>query len=69
MRNRKPCNTNRSRRLPLNCCGICGDALGNFRYGTYWRLRDWETKRYVGWGCGYCCGDKRRDEGEPPMIC
>jgi hypothetical protein len=55
--NSRPINYNRSRRLPANCCLLCGAKLGNFVPINAYAAIGHGSGKIQGWTCRDGCGD------------
>lgn len=65
MPNSKPQNYDRLRKLPRNCCYICGELLGDFHPtngGILWL--DLATHQHLGWVCPKGCGVDELDDDD-----
>lgn len=55
--NSRPINYNRSRRLPKNCCILCGAKLGNFNPVNSFAVIGQGSGKLEGWVCRFGCED------------
>lgn len=55
--NSRPINYNRSRRLPKNCCILCGAKLGNFNPVNSFAVFGQGSGKLEGWVCRFGCED------------